>query len=69
MPNCKWRVKFLPWSRETLWKARSAALRLIGLAFAVLLALLAAEPLGRIIGRFVVPHLLERAWWPRHGFS
>jgi len=40
-------------------KARSAALRLIGLAFAVLLALLAAEPLGRIIGRFVVPHLLD----------
>jgi phosphatidylserine decarboxylase len=39
-------------------KAALAALRLIGLAFAVLLALLVAAFLGRIIGSFVVPHLL-----------
>jgi phosphatidylserine decarboxylase len=23
MPNCKWRAKFLSWSRETLWKSRA----------------------------------------------
>ena len=58
MPNCKSRAKNLSWSRETLGKGGSSALRLIGLSAAAVVALLAAAFLGKVIGEFV----LDMTW-------